>query len=152
MKAEKLNVFIESVISFFAQAGDSLQDISTPYLNSNLTPIAYDFTGIITISGQFQGCVYVTAPSAMLRTLLHTLGETDNSIYLLKDLIGEIANTVSGNARTEFGSQFIISPPILTEGAPTPLYLPKDKYSYVIPFFWHEHQGAIGICIAKDGV
>lgn len=150
MKAEKLNVFIESVISFFVQAGDDLKDISTPYLNSNQTPVAYDFTGIITISGQFQGCVYVSATSALLRTLLHTLGETDHSMHLLKDLIGEIANTISGNARTEFGSQFIISPPILTDGVPQPVYLPKEQYSYVIPFLWHEHQGAIGICISNN--
>lgn len=150
MKAEKLNVFVESVIAFFVQAGDDLKDISTPYLNSNQTPVAYDFTGIITISGQFQGCVYVSATSALLRTLLHTLGENDHSMHLLKDLIGEIANTVSGNARTEFGSQFIISPPILTEGAPQPAFLPKEQYSYVIPFLWHEQQGAIGICISNN--
>lgn len=151
MKAEKLNVFINSVVAFFKQIGDNLEEISTPYINSNLTPVAYDFTGIITISGQFEGSVYVSAPSAMLRRLLIVMGEPDStSLHLLKDLIGEIANTVSGNARSEFGSQFIISPPILTDGVPSPTYLPKEKNSYVIPFFWNGHQGVIGICISNS--
>lgn len=150
MKAEKLNVFIESVMSFFKQINDPLEDISTPYLNSNQHPIANDFTGMITISGQFDGTVYVSASSAMLRSLLTQLGEKHQSIELLKDLIGEIANTVSGNARTEFGSQFIISPPIITEGIPSPVYLPKEKNAYIIPFFWHGHQGVIGICVSRN--
>lgn len=111
MKSEKLKVFVESVIAFFEQAGDQLEEVSTPYINSNQTPVAYDFTGIITVSGQFEGTVYVSATSALLRKLLLVIGEPDNtSLALLKDLIGEIANTVSGNARSEFGSQFIISP------------------------------------------
>lgn len=148
MKSEKLKVFVESVIAFFEQAGDQLEEVSTPYINSNQTPVAYDFTGIITVSGQFEGTVYVSATSALLRKLLLVIGEPDNtSLALLKDLIGEIANTVSGNARSEFGSQFIISPPILTEGTPSPAYLPRDKNSYIIPFFWKGHQGVIGICI-----
>lgn len=148
MKSEKLKVFVESVIAFFEQAGDQLEEVSTPYINSNQTPVAYDFTGIITVSGQFEGTVYVSATSALLRKLLLVIGEPDNtSLALLKDLIGEIANTVSGNARSEFGSQFIISPPILTEGTPSPAYLPREKNSYIIPFFWKGHQGVIGICI-----
>ncbi len=111
LKAEKLNVFIDSVISFFTQIGDRLEDIDTPYLNSNQAPESSDYTGIITITGPLQGCVYVSASSIMLREILKVMGEPDNSLTLMKDLVGEIANTVSGNARSEFGSEFIISPP-----------------------------------------
>ncbi len=148
LKAEKLNVFIDSVISFFTQIGDRLEDIDTPYLNSNQAPESSDYTGIITITGPLQGCVYVSAPSIMLREILKVMGEPDNSLTLMKDLVGEIANTVSGNARSEFGSEFIISPPKVIDGSPSATYLPQDKRTYVIPFRWHGSAGVIGICVS----
>ncbi|WP_230661700.1 chemotaxis protein CheX [Psychrobacter sp. I-STPA10] len=147
MKAEKLNVFIESVMAFYSQIGSELKGISTPYLNENAQPLGYDFSGIISISGPFTGCVYVSAPSIMLREMLKVMGEPDISINNLKDLVGEVANTVSGNARTEFGPDFIISPPVIVEGIPGTNYLPKNKRSYIIPYHWHGKDALIGICL-----
>lgn len=147
MKVEKLNVFMQSVSAFFEQIGESLREIDTPYLNDNTQPIAYDYSGIITITGPIVGSVYVSATTVMLRDLLRAIGEPEGSIALLKDLVGEIANTVSGNARTEFGPDFLISPPTITEGVPPVQYLPRERRSYVIPFYWHEHKAVIGICI-----
>ncbi|MBS9780002.1 MAG: chemotaxis protein CheX [Moraxellaceae bacterium] len=148
VKAEKLNVFIDSVIAFFAQIGESLEDIDTPYLNPNNAPVAYDYTGIINITGPYKGCVYVSAPSSMLRKILKVMQEPDITLLLMKDLVGEIANTVSGNARSEFGSEFIISPPKIIEGAPNAKFLPKEERTYVIPFHWLGDDGMIGICIS----
>lgn len=147
VKAEKLNVFISSVVSFFSQIGEKLEDIDTPYLNKNTNPVAYDYTGIISITGPLQGCVYVSAPSSMLRQILLVLQEPDISLALMQDLVGEIANTVSGNARTEFGSDFIISPPKVVSGAPNNSFLPKNQRSYIIPFHWRTDTGVIGICV-----
>lgn len=147
MKAEKLDIFISSVTTFFEQIGESLTQIDTPYLNDNHNPLAYDYTGFINIVGAVHGLVYVSAQTAMLRRLLKSLGESDSSIPMLKDLIGEIANTVSGNARTEFGSDFIISTPTVVEGIPPARHLPKDRRSYIIPFYWEGNKGLIGICI-----
>lgn len=149
MQVEKLSVFMRSVSSFFEQVGENLKEIDTPFINPNTTPIAFDYSGVITISGPIVGSVYVSATTIMLRDLLRVLGEPDVSINLLKDLVGEIANTVSGNARTEFGSNFIISPPTVTEGVPSIHFLPRDKRSYVIPFYWHDHKAVIGICIRE---
>ena len=147
VKAEKLSVFVRSVVAFFGQAGESLTDIDTPYLHSNMSPIGYDYSGVIKITGPIQGSVYVSAPSAMLRTLLIVMGEPDSSLTLMKDLIGEIANTVAGNARTEFGPEFIISPPIIVEGAPSQNYLPKGRRSYIIPVSWDKYKTIIGISL-----
>lgn len=150
MQVEKLGVFMQSVSAFFEQLGERLKDVDTPFLNNNTSPIVYDYSGVISISGPIVGLVYVSATTMMLKELLWVLGEPDNSIALLKDLVGEIANTVSGNARTEFGSQFIISPPIIAEGAPSSRHLPRDRRSYVIPFYWRDHKAVIGICIRKQ--
>ena len=142
-KVEKLSVFLSSINSFFAQIDGSEVSIDTPYLNNNKTAI-----GVIKISGPLEGCVYVSAPSVMLREVINVMGEPDSSITMMKDLLGEMANTISGNARTEFGSEFIISTPQIVESAPSVSYLPRDRQSYITPFTWRGYKAVIGICIA----
>lgn len=84
----------------------------------------------------------------MLRNILLHMGEPATTEELLKDLVGEIANTVSGNARREFGSDFIISTPIVINGAPSETYLPRNKRSYIIPVKWDRYKTLIGICLS----
>lgn len=148
MKADRLQVFIDSVTNFFKQINTNEAVVDTPYINSNEQPVAYDFSGIISITGPLEGSVYVSSETPMLRNILHTMGEPDNSIHLLKDLVGEIANTIAGNARREFGSEFIISPPLVVDGMPSSTYLPKDKRAYVIPVSWDKYNTIIGICLS----
>lgn len=147
MKAEKLYVFIDSVTNFFKQINSHEVMVDTPYIHGNDRPLAYDFSGIINITGPLEGSVYVSSETPMLRNILQRMGEPDHSLHLLKDLVGEIANTVSGNARREFGPEFIISPPIIVDGVPSPVYLPKDRRSYVIPVTWDKYKTLIGICL-----
>lgn len=148
VKVEKLGVFLSSINAFFAQIDDTQVALDTPYLNNNRSAIGYDYSGIIRISGPLKGCVYVSAPTVMLREVIKVIGEPDSSITMMKDLLGEMANTISGNARTEFGSEFIISPPQIVEGAPSISYLPKERHSYITPFTWRGYEAVIGICIA----
>lgn len=148
MKAEKLHVFIESVAHFFKQIRSDDVEVDTPYLNDNTHPLAYDYSGIINITDPLEGCVYVSSETPMLRNILLHMGEPATTEALLKDLVGEIANTVSGNARREFGSDFIISTPIVVEGVPNETYLPTNKRSYIIPVKWDRYKTLIGICLS----
>lgn len=148
VNVEKLGVFLSSINAFFAQIDDTQVAIDTPYLNNNKSAIGYDYSGVIRISGPLKGCVYVSAPTIMLREIIKVMGEPDSSITMMKDLLGEMANTISGNARSEFGSEFIISPPKIVEGAPNVSYLPKERHSYITPFTWRGYEAVIGICIA----
>ncbi|OLF37097.1 chemotaxis protein CheX [Psychrobacter sp. Cmf 22.2] len=148
VKVEKLGVFLSSINAFFAQIDDAQVAVNTPYLNNNKTTIGYDYSGVIEISGPLEGCVYVSAPSNMLRQVIKIMGEPDSSITMMKDLLGEMANTISGNARTEFGPEFIISPPHIVEGVPSVSYLPKERHSYITTFTWRGYEAVIGICIA----
>lgn len=147
MKAEKLQVFIDSITHFFAQIKSDEVLVDTPYLHPNNYALAFDFSGIISITGPLQGSVYVSSETPMLRKILRQMGEEENSIALLRDLVGEMANTVAGNARRDFGPDFIISPPIIVDGAPSHSYLPKERRSYVIPVMFEGHKSIIGICL-----
>ena len=148
VNVEKLGVFLTSISSFFSQIDNTKVVIDTPYLNNNRSAIGFDYSGVIRISGPLEGCVYVSAPSTLLRELLKVMGEPDSSLSMMKDLLGEMANTISGNARTEFGADFIITPPKVVEGVPGLSYLPKERQSYITPFTWRGYQAMIGICIA----
>lgn len=148
IQVEKLEVFLSSISDFFAQIDDTPIAIDTPYLHDNKQLVGFDYSGMIKISGPIEGYVYVSAPTIMLREVLSVMREADNSLSMMKDLLGEMANTISGNARTEFGPNFIIAPPKIVDGAPNSTMFPKNRQSYITPINWRGYQAVIGICIA----
>jgi chemotaxis protein CheX len=113
----------------------------------NTRPEAMDFTGIIGISGPHKGRVYFTAPTVLLKHLLLALGERVVSKNNVIDVVGEVANTVSSNARREFGKDFLISVPVVVEGAPSSIHLPEALRSYVIPVAWKNYHASVVICL-----
>lgn len=150
MKEEKIQVFIDGVNRYFNEVNRLNIDIGTPYLVENEKPKAHDYTGIIGISGgRYKGCVYFTAPQVLLKHILLSMHEEDNSDDNMRDLVGEIANTISGNARSEFGENFMISVPVVIAGAPDDIYLPKDSRSYVIPLKYKNYHAAIVVCLTN---
>ncbi len=149
MSQETLQVFIDGVVRFFEHTNDKNVKVGTPYLVENQKPAAYDVTGIIGVSGPYRGCVYFTAPRILLKHLLLSIGETDTSNEYLFDLVGEVANTISGNARSTFGHDFMISVPAMIEGAPNQIHLPQNLRSYVIPVYWKAYHAAVVICLEE---
>lgn len=150
MKTKKIQSFVEIVRNYFAQFREEELIVDTPYLLENKEPRVYDYTGVIGISGVMRGVVYVTASRELLLVLLQDMNESNTSEEMLTDLVGEIANTVSGNARSEFGSEFHISTPIVFKGAPQGVILPKDDRAFIIPIIWRQKVGEIVVCIEAD--
>ena len=109
--------------------------------------ITHEFTGIIGIYGKKKGCVYFTAPMSLLKHLLLSIGETNTSRDALSDLVGEVANTISGNARSYFGTEFMISVPVVVNGKTERIKLPSSLRSYVIPVNWRNYEAAIVISL-----
>lgn len=147
MSEQTLQVFIDSVVNYFRHTSDQDVKVGTPYLTENSTPAAFDYTGIIGISGPYRGSVYFSAPKLLLTHLLLSIGEQDTSLDNLIDIVGEVANTVAGNARLEFGQDFMISVPIVVEGAPSGIHLPKELRSYVIPVYWKAYSAVVVVCL-----
>lgn len=150
MKEEKLQVFIDGVHNYFEQLNKQEITVGTPFLVENSNPPAYDITGIIGITGPNNGCVYYTAPVGLLRHLLIAMEEPDLSVSNLMDLVGEVANTIAGNARSEYGPEFDISVPVVMRGVPDEIHLPRSARSYVIPVDWTDFTSAIVICLQRS--
>ncbi len=147
MQEAQVQIFIDGAVRYFKHLDRKDITVGTPFLADNEKPTAFDYTGIIGISGPNRGCVYFTAPSVLLKHLLMSLGEMDTQQEYLIDLVGEVANTISGNARDEFGPEFMISVPVVVEGEPKNLHLPKTFRSYVIPIYWKAYSAALVISL-----
>ncbi len=148
MNEEQLRAFVQIIQHFFAQLTGRPAEVGTPFLGDPGGLPRFDFTGVIGISGSRHGCVYFTAPRELLRALLLHVGETQISDANLADLAGEIANTLAGNARRDFGQEFVISVPEVLQGAARAIPVPKDVKAYVIPLRWHKHDAALVISVA----
>lgn len=149
MKEKRLQVFIDGVNKYFSQINKNEIVVGTPYLTENTNPPASDVTGVIGITGPITGCVYFSAPITLLKNLLISIEEPDLSLTNMMDLVGEVANTISGNARSEYGPEFNISVPFVMKGKPDEIHLPINSRSFVIPVDWKEHTAHIVICLRK---
>ena len=62
----------------------------------------------------------------MVEELMMLVGEHEHSDEFCADFVGEIANTISGNARERLGSGFMISVPVVFFGASQDVRFPAD--------------------------
>lgn len=115
LREEEIRVFVDAVRNYFVQLTAAPALVKASYLAEQSVP-RHAYTGLITVSGQFQGCVYFSAQRDMLLALLDEMREPDLSEENLLDAVGEIANTIAGNARRHFGSGLDISVPVAIKG------------------------------------
>ena len=73
--------------------------------------------------------------------------ETDFSDSTLCDLVGEVANTISGNARRDFGREFVISVPSVLTGDEVEVPMTRDLRPYVIPINWRSHSAKLVVAL-----
>ncbi|MCA1979609.1 MAG: chemotaxis protein CheX [Thiobacillus sp.] len=147
LKPDDLNVFVEAIAHYFHQISAEDAQVRPAYLTDEDDRRRGDYTGLIRISGQFQGQVYFSAPSAMLRHLLLSQGESQHSEDTLLDLVGEVANTLSGNARRYFGDRFVISVPQTQRGAPAA----TGEHAFAIPLNWKKYNALLIVEVDRCG-
>jgi chemotaxis protein CheX len=147
MNETDLKVLVDIVRHYFLQQSGTAAEMGTPFLSDAHALPVFDFTGVIGISGERQGCVYFTSPSILLRELLIVAGEPQLTQENMADLAGEIGNTLAGNARKSFGSSFMISVPLVIKGHEQVISLPKDVKSYVIPFRWKKYDASLVVSV-----
>ena len=81
-------------------------------------------------------------PDRLVRELLLLQHETDWSDGNLLDAVGEIANTLAGNARKTLGSGLEISVPVKLQGAPG-IKARVRKHPFVITLRWNRHEAMV---------
>jgi chemotaxis protein CheX len=142
-----LRLFVDSVTRYFAVTGRDAPHIAAAWLGTDELPL-HDFHGIVSFSGRFTGQVIVSLPAAALRELLLMQHETDLSEANLLDAVGEIANTLAGNARAALGSGLEISVPQTAVGA-APRAPRVRAHPYVITFRWNTWPGLVCVDLER---
>ena len=147
MNETDLHFFIDSTVNYFEEVTNEKAASGIPYIKDD-EPVVLEYTGIIGISGKRKGSIYVTASEEMLKAIAKViLGLEDVGKEDIKDLIGEIANTISGNVRQAYGSDFMISVPVVVEGKAKDIKLPDNIQSFVIPITWQDHKSFLVVCL-----
>jgi chemotaxis protein CheX len=145
-KESEIRTFINGTTNYFEVTAQQAASVGSPYLVVDGNPGAYEYTGVIGISGARKGVVYFTAPRGMLTVLLMRMQETDTSDESIRDLVGEVANTISGNARRDFGKNFVISVPVVVAHDDEKVTTPHAR-SFVIPINWRTHSAKLVVCL-----
>ncbi len=115
LQEEELKLFVDSVRRYFKVTTGEEPKITSAFLATTEVQ-GHEFNGIVNFSGDYNGQVMVSMPEQVLRELLLLQGETDLSEANLLDAVGEIANTLAGNARKSLGAGLNISVPLKLMG------------------------------------
>lgn len=150
-----IDVFIDGLTRYFNHLDTELKEpnssleVGAPYLLNTSQSIGLDFTGMICVSGNNLGYIFVSANSALLKRILLSYGEADLSDAPKRDLVGEIANTLAGNARRRLGSDFHISIPRVFDGGVETSKYKLSSRCYVLPFRWKSSKAELIISIRE---
>lgn len=150
MKEAELKVFTEAVTHYFSHVTSERAVVRAAYLADTTIP-HLDYTGLITLSGRFRGCVYFSAPKPMVLDLLRAMQEPDMSDDNLLDAVGEVANTIAGNARRHFGSRLEISVPVTIRGFSDRIKAAVRTRPFAILVRWRNHEAAVVVDLEAVG-
>ena len=123
-------------------------------LDSNTAPInaILDYTGVIGFSGKYRGGMYITCQTSLVRKIMEVMmGGPDlveDSPELFSDLVGEMANTLSGYFQKSYGDFFLISIPHVIMRVPAKnkrvnVKIKLKQLCFVLPFVCEGSKGSL---------
>jgi chemotaxis protein CheX len=143
----ELKLFVDSVRRYFEVITQQPPQVTSAFLATGDLK-GFDFNGIVTFSGSYNGHVIVSMPGALLKELLLLQKETDLSDGNLLDAVGEIANTLGGNARKTLGAGLQISVPVKLHGT-SGIQARVRKHPYVITLKWNRQPALVCVDLSR---
>ena len=153
MEQQQLQVFIESVVEYFNKMTDSPINVGVPFLKDEAKNVILNLTGVIGISGTMRGAIYFTAEEQFLSDLIERITPgVDPSLRNQSAMVGELANTIAGNAQKTLGSGYHISIPIvmMTPDVSQQNSLELKTATFVVPLRWHGHNAYLVAGLEKE--
>ncbi len=147
LNEDDLKLFVDSVRNYFKKTANNVPSITSAFLGEGNID-GFEFNGVVTFSGSYNGQVIVSMPKQLLRELLLVQKETDLSDVNLLDTVGEIANTLAGNARKKLGADLEISVPVKLQGS-TASRARVRRHPYVITLEWCRKPAIVCVDIER---
>ncbi len=142
----EINVFTDAIGHYFRQISTEPAIIKAAFLASDeAPPPLYDYTGAISLSGDYQGTIYFSARRILIRHLLISMQEPSQTEQDFLDAVGEIANTLAGNARQYFGEYMHMSVPVCTTGKLAESIRLTRTHPFVIMIKWRQYHASLVI-------
>ncbi len=138
MKEEILGIFVKGAARYFQEATREEAQVGAPFLLEPGRPESslLQHAAIIGITGSQKGSIIFTAGRPLAEELVRRMGETLPDTALCDDMVGEVTNTIAGNAREALGSDFMISTPVMVSGERERVHFSRGVEGYVIPITW----------------
>ncbi|WP_085314360.1 chemotaxis protein CheX [Derxia lacustris] len=150
LNEKDIRVFVSAVERYFQQITATAPTLRSAWLSTgdNALPV-HEFTGLIGVSGDFDGAIYFSTGQATLEHLLVSMREPLRDEANLLDAVGEIANTLAGNAREYFGERLVISVPMSMRGPSAVLQARACTHPYVIGVQWQRHEAVLVVNLGR---
>ncbi|GAB4428976.1 MAG: hypothetical protein OHK0011_11280 [Turneriella sp.] len=143
LTTEDVAALLGCISGYFRSMNSNLPEFGIPYrldTNQQKYPL-FEYSGHIGISGSHRGGLVITCERELIAGLLQlVLGNEAATEEDIINMIAEMANTVSGNARVHFGSGFDISVPTVVVGEPEEFKFVLAEPTLVIPFTWRGNR------------
>lgn len=110
-------------------------EVGAPHLRSGTTANEYDYSGIISLSGQVVGVVVASFHKTPAIELVNTFagGPLEPDTADFSDALGELTNMIVGGAKTDLGVEASISVPTVIMGRGHVVARPRDVPCVVVP-------------------
>lgn len=144
LRAADIEVFSSAICDYFEVVSGEKAQVRSAYLLEAEAPVLWnDYQGVIALHDGFVGTVCFSAPKALLTHILMLMGQGDYDDDTHLDLVGEIANTLAGQARRHFGEKLEISTPVAFTGRNGKVLSPAHSQPYAIPFTWRGYHAGL---------
>lgn len=147
MDSNKLQVFVDGTIKYFNKFTGASAKIGSPFLINSMDEYFEQYTSFISISGRDTGNIFFSSGEEILLEILSSMNIANKNQDNMLDLVGEVANTISGNAREALGHDFIISTPVILNGKQEQVKVAKTLEIYVIPIHWRNYRANLIISL-----
>lgn len=147
MNEETLKTILESITNYFKKFEIGQVKVYPSYLGEIGTLPSYDFTGIVTISGDYKGVVYYSSSANLIHKVILKLGQPMNNAYYL-DLVAEMSNIFAGNLRKVLGQSFDISVPSTISGSIKNIKINSNQRPCIIPIEFQNEKSIVVIVIS----
>ena len=140
MNVTQLKVFQDITLGYFSKL---TPDEKPPVLQEAFlqfdSSILLDYTSVVSISGSYEGCLYITTTSHVLEALLKVHGEREANDANRLDMCRELSNVLAGNASRAFGADWTISVP-QSVAADSKALLDLPPSAFIMPFRWKDME------------
>jgi chemotaxis protein CheX len=151
LRTEDIEVLAKAVLEYFdISTGDKAQVRSAWLLDQSEPVLREDYNGLIEISGGYAGSICFSAPRRMLDFVLLASGDNDFSEAKYLDIVGEVANTLSGRARSYFGETLQISPPYAFNREAPAIAQRTHGTPFAIPIVWHGVEANLVVHLSRN--